>query len=77
MAYNQALKGFQAVARESLVEDRLASQQPAQGAADGVAAKAFGVQAISQNFLIDPNGLIIGKTLLGNAWDSRLSELLR
>jgi RNA polymerase sigma factor (sigma-70 family) len=34
MAHNQALKGFQAVAREGLVRDRLASQQSAPGAAD-------------------------------------------
>ena len=34
MAHNQALKGFQAVAREGLVEDRLARQTSADGAAD-------------------------------------------
>ena len=34
MAHNQALKGFQAVAREGLVEDWLASEKSAQGATD-------------------------------------------
>ena len=34
MAHNQALKGFQAVAREGLVEDRLACEKSAQGATD-------------------------------------------
>jgi RNA polymerase sigma-70 factor (ECF subfamily) len=34
MAYNQALKAFQAVAREGLVEDGLARQASAHGAAD-------------------------------------------
>ena len=34
MARNQALKGFQAVAREGLVEDRLACEKSAQGATD-------------------------------------------
>ncbi len=34
MAYHQALKGFQAVAREGLVEDRLARHQSAHGSPD-------------------------------------------
>lgn len=34
MAHNQALKGFQAVAREGLVEDGLARQRSAHGSAD-------------------------------------------
>ncbi|HSC38856.1 MAG TPA: hypothetical protein VLD19_13335, partial [Chitinophagaceae bacterium] len=39
------------------------------------AAKLFAVQAIPQNFLIDPNGLIIGKTLLGKELEGKLSEI--
>jgi len=42
---------------------------------DSEAAKLFGVQAIPQNFLIDPNGLIVGKTLLGKGLDTKLSEV--
>jgi len=42
---------------------------------DSEAAKLFGVQAIPQNFLIDPNGLIVGKTLLGKGLDAKLSEV--
>lgn len=40
------------------------------------AAKSFGVQAIPQNFLIDPNGVIIGKTLNGSALHDKLNEVL-
>lgn len=40
------------------------------------AAKLYGVQAIPQNFLIDPNGVIIGKTLNGNALEDKLKEVL-
>jgi peroxiredoxin len=42
---------------------------------DGIAVKTYGVQAIPQNFLIDPNGIIIGRTLIGKALDARLSEI--
>jgi len=44
---------------------------------NGSVAKLFGVLAIPQNFLIDPNGIIIGKTLLGNVLDARLSEIFK
>jgi len=40
-------------------------------------AKSFGVQAIPQNFLIDPNGVIIGKTLMGNELDAKLEEIFK
>lgn len=42
---------------------------------DGVAAKTYGVQAIPQNFLIDPNGIIVGRTLIGKALDAKLGEI--
>jgi len=42
---------------------------------DGIAVKTYGVQAIPQNFLIDPNGIIVGRTLMGKALDARLSEI--
>ena len=38
-------------------------------------AKAYGVGAIPQNFLIDPQGKIIAKGLRGEALDKKLSEL--
>jgi hypothetical protein len=34
------------------------------------------VQGIPQNFLIDPNGKIIGKNLRGAALEAKLCELL-
>lgn len=42
---------------------------------DSAAAKLYGVQAIPQNFLIDPNGIIVGKTLVGNSLDAKMSEI--
>jgi peroxiredoxin len=40
------------------------------------AAKAYGVSAIPQNYLIDPNGVIIGKNLRGAELQKRLATLL-
>jgi peroxiredoxin len=36
----------------------------------------YGIQSIPQNFLIDPNGKIVGKNLRGEALEDRLCELL-
>jgi len=44
---------------------------------DSPAAKLYGVQAIPQNFLIDPNGVIIGKTLMGKVLDIKLAEFFK
>jgi peroxiredoxin len=44
---------------------------------DGLASKAYGVRAIPQNFLIDPNGVIIGKTLIGTGLEAKLNEVLK
>jgi peroxiredoxin len=38
-------------------------------------ADLYGVRAIPQNFLIDPNGKIIGKNLRGDDLNNKLSEL--
>jgi peroxiredoxin len=42
---------------------------------DSAAAKSYGVQAIPQNFLIDPDGIIVGRTLSGKALDETLSNI--
>lgn len=39
-------------------------------------AVAYGIESIPQNFLIDPNGKIIGKNLRGEELHSKLSEIL-
>lgn len=39
------------------------------------AADLYGVRGIPQNFLLDPNGKIIGKNLRGDDLDSKLAEL--
>lgn len=43
---------------------------------DNTAAKLYGVRAIPQNFLIDPNGKIIGKTLVGTGLEQKLTEVI-
>ena len=43
---------------------------------DNSAAKLYGVRAIPQNFLIDPDGNIIGKTLFGKDLETKLTEIL-
>lgn len=39
-------------------------------------AQAYKVQSIPQNYLVDPNGIIVGKNLRGEALEQRLCELL-
>lgn len=39
------------------------------------AAQLYGVQAIPQNFLLDPSGKIIGKNLRGDDLDKKLEEI--
>jgi len=38
-------------------------------------AQQFGINSIPQNFLIDPNGIVIDKNLRGAALEDRLAEL--
>ncbi|PQA58301.1 TlpA disulfide reductase family protein [Siphonobacter curvatus] len=40
------------------------------------AARLYGVQAIPQNFLLDPNGKIIAKNIRGKALGEKLAEIL-
>jgi peroxiredoxin len=40
-------------------------------------AVAYGIQAIPQNYLLDPNGVIIDKNLRGEALQTKLAELLK
>jgi peroxiredoxin len=42
---------------------------------DNKAAKLYNVQSIPQNFLIDPNGLIVGKNLRGEDLQNKLASL--
>jgi alkyl hydroperoxide reductase subunit AhpC len=37
----------------------------------------YGIQAIPQNFLIDPQGKIIGKNLRGEALNQKLQEIFK
>jgi peroxiredoxin len=40
-------------------------------------AQKFKIQSIPQNFLIDPNGVIIGKNLRGPALEEKLAEVIK
>ncbi len=40
-------------------------------------AQQFGIQSIPQNFLIDPQGNLIGKNLRGSALEYKLSQVIR
>lgn len=40
-------------------------------------AQKFGINSIPQNFLVDPNGVVIGKNLRGADLDSKLEEILK
>jgi hypothetical protein len=37
----------------------------------------YGIQAIPQNYLIDPKGIIVGKNLRGDALLDKLEELFK
>jgi peroxiredoxin len=43
---------------------------------DSQIAKLYGIQAIPQSFLIDPNGKLIAKNVRGNALEAKLTNLL-
>ncbi|RPE12400.1 AhpC/TSA family protein [Chitinophaga lutea] len=44
---------------------------------DNAAAKLYAVRSIPQNFLIDPNGVIIGKNLRGEGLTKKLQEVIK
>ncbi|SFD17993.1 Peroxiredoxin [Chitinophaga sp. CF118] len=43
---------------------------------DNAVAKLYGVRAVPQNFLLDPQGKIVAKNLRGEALDKKLAEIL-
>ncbi|MEO7045145.1 MAG: TlpA disulfide reductase family protein [Ferruginibacter sp.] len=44
---------------------------------DNAVAKSYGIQAIPQNFLIDPSGKIIAKNVRGEDLDKKLAEVIK
>jgi peroxiredoxin len=44
---------------------------------DNAVAKSYGIQAIPQNFLIDPQGKIIAKNIRGEELNTKLSEIFK
>ena len=40
-------------------------------------AQQFGIQSIPQNYLIDPNGIVIGKNLRGEELETKLASILK
>lgn len=64
--------------REAIVTDGLSWTQVSDlNGFDCPAALDYGIQAIPQNFLIDPHGKIIAKNLRGDALAEKLAELFK
>lgn len=61
---------------EAIREDKLTWTQVSDLEAENLAAKLYGITAVPQNFLIDPNGRIIAKNLKGAELEKKLSEIL-
>ncbi|SDJ59639.1 Peroxiredoxin [Pedobacter sp. ok626] len=61
---------------EAIHTDQLLWPQVSDLKAENEAAKLYGVTAIPQNFLIDPNGRIIAKNLKGAELEKKLADIL-
>ncbi len=63
---------------EAIKKDGLAWQQLSdlKGWANEV-SQQFGISSIPQNFLIDPNGVVIAKNLRGQALEAKLESILK
>jgi len=63
---------------DAIVKDRLEWMQVSDlKGFSNEAAKLYNVVAIPQNFLIDPNGIVIAKNLRGEALEAKLSEIFK
>jgi thiol-disulfide isomerase/thioredoxin len=63
---------------KAITEDKLAWHQLSdlQGW-NNAAAKQYAIRTIPSNLLLDKNGIIIGKNLIGDDWTNKLRELLK
>lgn len=61
---------------EAIKTDQLTWLQVSDLKAENLAAKLYGITAVPQSFLIDPNGKILGKNLKGTELGKKLSEIL-
>jgi alkyl hydroperoxide reductase subunit AhpC len=68
-------KGGKTAWKKAIVQDGLTWPQLLDG--DGKVSKTYHVTNIPQNFLISPEGKIIGKNLLREELDAKLKELLK
>lgn len=66
-------KWTSAIAKDGLTWTHVSDLQGWQS----VAARAYAVQSIPANFLIDPNGIIIGANLRGEELAAKLAEILK
>ncbi len=62
---------------EAIKRDNLAWIHVSDLKIENEAARLYGVNAIPQNFLIDPNGKIIARNLSGEELEKRLSEIFK
>jgi peroxiredoxin len=61
---------------DAIKTDQLSWPQVSDLQAENAAAKLYGITAVPQNFLIDPNGRIVAKNLKGADLEKKLSEIL-
>jgi peroxiredoxin len=63
--------------KKAVAEDHLPWTQVSDLQQKNAAAQQFGVLGIPENFLIDPNGMVIARGLRGEALDAKLAEVLK
>ncbi len=66
-------KWLQAIEKDNLTWTQVSDLQYF----DNAVARQYGIMAIPQNYLIDPNGIIVGKNLKGEALTKKLEELIK
>jgi alkyl hydroperoxide reductase subunit AhpC len=63
---------------KAIHDDRLAWTQVSDlGFWNNAVAREYGITSIPQNFLIDPQGKIVGKNLRGKELEKKLSEIFK
>jgi peroxiredoxin len=62
---------------EAIQKDGLAWTQVSDLKSPNAVAKLYGVESIPQNFLVDPNGIVVAKNLRGDELDKKLASIFK
>lgn len=62
---------------EAIQKDGLAWTQVSDLKSPNAVAKLYGVESIPQNFLVDPNGVVVAKNLRGDELDKKLAAIFK